>query len=58
VGVSLPVNVSYKVASIIENQSGRKAVMESGLEVIVPSFISEGDSIIVTTADGKYVSKG
>jgi hypothetical protein len=30
----------------------------SGLEVIVPSFISEGDSIIVTTADGKYVSKG
>jgi elongation factor P len=58
VSVTLPTNVRFKVELVTDNQSGRKATMDTGLEVHVPNFISTDDVIVVSTSDGKYVSKG
>ena len=35
----------------------KDATVETGLLVRVPLFIEEGETIIVSTADGKYVSR-
>ena len=35
----------------------KDAIIETGLNVKVPIFISEGEEIIVSTEDGKYVSR-
>lgn len=32
----------------------KNAVLETGLEIRVPLFISQGEKIVVTTSDGKY----
>lgn len=64
IGVSLPNNVELEV---IETEPGIKgdtasggskpAKMETGLSVQVPFFVNEGDRLIVSTSDGKYVSR-
>ncbi|MFP7477756.1 elongation factor P [Terribacillus saccharophilus] len=63
-GVDLPNNVELKV---VETEPGIKgdtasggtkpAVVETGLSVQVPFFINEGDVLIISTSDGKYVSR-
>ncbi|QBQ07561.1 elongation factor P [Spiroplasma gladiatoris] len=32
----------------------KKAILETGLEIMVPLFIKEGEKIIINTTDGKY----
>lgn len=39
------------------NNALKDAECETGLKVRVPLFIEEGETIIVSTADGKYVSR-
>lgn len=39
------------------NNATKEAVTETGLLIKVPLFINEGDTVIVSTSDGKYVSR-
>lgn len=39
------------------NNALKDAEVETGMNVRVPLFIEEGETIIVSTADGKYVSR-
>ena len=39
------------------NNAMKDAVLETGMTVKVPLFINEGETIIVSTKDGKYVSR-
>lgn len=64
IGVDLPNNVELVV---VETEPGLKgdtvsgaskpATMETGLIVHVPLFINEGETLIINTAEGKYVSR-
>ncbi|SES83001.1 translation elongation factor P (EF-P) [Oceanobacillus limi] len=63
-GVELPNNVELEV---VETEPGIKgdtasggskpATLETGLTIQVPFFINKGDVLVVSTADGKYVSR-
>src|SRR5690625_4923180 len=63
-GVDLPKNVKLEV---IETEPGVKgdtvsggsksAVLETGYTIQVPLFINQGDKVIVSTSEGKYVSR-
>ena len=64
-GVNLPEKVSLKVTEASPAVAGNTAtnalkevIVETGLAVKVPMFIEQGDSIIVSTIDGKYNSRG
>ena len=64
IGISLPEKVSYKVISAPDAVKGntstnalKDATLENGLEVKVPLFICEGDVVVISTKDGKYVSR-
>ncbi len=60
-GLSLPINVPFK---IIETEPAVKgdtatgatkyATIETGYQIKVPLFISEGEIVVVNTTDGKY----
>ncbi len=39
------------------NNAMKDAVLETGMKVRVPLFVEEGETIIVSTKDGKYVSR-
>ena len=39
------------------NNATKDAKVETGLNVRVPLFIEQGEKIIISTADGKYVSR-
>ena len=39
------------------NNATKDAVIETGYSLRVPLFISQGEHIIVSTVDGKYVSR-
>ena len=39
------------------NNALKDAEVETGMNVRVPLFIEEGETIIVSTSDGKYVSR-
>jgi elongation factor P len=64
IGINMPNNVEL---AVVETEPGIKgntatgasknAKLETGLNVQVPLFINEGDVLIITTADGKYVSR-
>ena len=63
-GVVLPDKVAMVVTKTepavkgnTTNNATKEATLETGLTVRVPLFIDEGESIIVSTSDGKYVSK-
>ena len=64
IGLNLPDKVDYKVTTTADAVKGntttnaqKDAELENGLEVKVPLFINEGDEIIISTKDGKYVSR-
>ena len=63
-GITLPEKISYAVTQAEPAVKGNTATnatkeveLENGLKVKVPLFISEGDTVIVSTKDGKYDSR-
>ncbi len=64
IGLNLPEKIEYVVAftadAVKGNTSGsaqKDAELENGMTVKVPLFVNEGDTIIVSTKDGKYQSR-
>ena len=64
IGITLPEKIEYKVIETTEavkgnttNNAQKDATIETGKVIKVPLFISEGESIIVTTRDGKYAGR-
>ncbi|MBG0730834.1 elongation factor P [Mycoplasma sp. 'Moose RK'] len=63
--IELPPKVELEVTSAFDAVKGntttnptKRATLETGFEIDVPLFIKEGEKIIVSTEDGKYVSRG
>lgn len=63
-GIDLPDKVELKITHTeaavkgnTTNNALKDAECETGLMVRVPLFIEEGETIIVSTSDGKYVSR-
>lgn len=63
-GVNLPEKVELEVIKTEPGIKGntattatKEAELNTGLVVRVPLFINEGDIVIVSTSDGKYVSR-
>ncbi|MBM7713782.1 elongation factor P [Siminovitchia sp. FSL H7-0308] len=63
-GVDLPNTVQLKVVSTEPGIKGdtasggsKPATLETGLVVQVPFFINEGDTLVINTSDGSYVSR-
>lgn len=63
-GLDLPANVELKVMSTVPGIRGdsvsnvtKPATVETGIEVLVPLFIKEGDVIKVDTRTGEYVAR-
>ena len=63
-GVQLPEKVEYEVTETTEavkgnttNNAQKDATIETGYVIKVPMFISQGETIVVTTKDGKYASR-
>ena len=63
-GVNLPDKIDYKVTSTTDAVKGntstnaqKDAELENGLVIKVPLFINNDDEVIVSTSDGKYVSR-
>lgn len=64
IGINLPEKIDYLVTETEQAVKGntssgaqKDATLENGMIVKVPLFISEGESIIISTGDGKYVSR-
>ena len=64
IGITLPEKIEYKVIETTEavkgnttNNAQKDATIETGKVIKVPLFISEGESILVTTRDGKYAGR-
>lgn len=64
IGLNLPEKIEYTVTYTTDAVKGntsqgaqKDATVENGLEVKVPLFINENDVIVVSTKDGKYVSR-
>ncbi len=62
--VILPQNVVLTVATVEEavksdsaSGSNKKVVLETGLEIFVPLFIKQGEKIIISTSDKKYIGR-
>ncbi|WP_031542929.1 elongation factor P [Mesoplasma photuris] len=63
-GISLPDKVELVVTEAEAAVKGdttsgaqKKAVVETGLEIMVPLFINEGTKVIISTLDGKYTGR-
>ena len=63
-GIDLPEKIDYKITKTEPAIKGntatnatKDAILETGMLVKVPLFIEEGEEIIVSTKDGKYVSR-
>ena len=63
-GIELPEKIDYKITATEPAIKGntatnatKDATIETGLLVRVPLFIEQGEEIIVSTKDGKYVSR-
>ena len=64
IDVSLPAQVTYKIVDTAPNFKGntatggtKPATLETGAVVNVPMFIETGETISVSTEDGKYVGR-
>jgi elongation factor P len=64
IGIKLPVQVTLTVAEADPVLRGgtaapsyKSAVLENGMKIQVPPFISAGEKIIVATEDGSYVRR-
>lgn len=63
--IELPINVELKVVEAPEaikgntqNNPQKKIKLETGFELEAPMFIKTGESIVVSSVDGKYVGRG
>ena len=63
-GIELPEKIDYKITSTEPAVKGntatnatKDAIIETGMLVRVPLFIEQDEEIIVSTKDGKYVSR-
>lgn len=63
-GIVLPEKVEYQITETTDavkgnttNNAMKDATIETGYSIKVPMFISEGETIVVSTKDGKYVSR-
>lgn len=63
-GIILPDKIEYKIVKTepavkgnTTNNATKDATIETGFNVRVPLFVEEGENIIVSTSDGKYVSR-
>ena len=63
-GLSLPDKIEYVIThsepAVKGNTSSgamKDATLENGMTIKVPLFIEEGETILVTTKDGKYASR-
>ncbi|MGM8213478.1 elongation factor P [Virgibacillus sp. W0430] len=63
-GVDLPKNVKLEVAETEPGLKGdtvsggsKTATLETGYNVQVPLFINQGDLLVISTSEGKYVSR-
>ena len=64
VGVELPVTVDLRVVETqpgmkgaTASNSGKPAVLETGLQVMVPQFIDVGELVRIDTAEGTYLER-
>lgn len=64
IGIDLPEKIDYVVTETEQAVKGntssgaqKDATLENGMTVKVPLFINEGESIVISTSDGKYVSR-
>ena len=64
IGMELPDKIEYTVAHTepavkgnTTNNAQKDAELENGMTIKVPLFINNGDEVIVSTDDGKYVSR-
>lgn len=64
IGVVLPDKVALQIVECEEAVKGdtatsaqKNAVLETGLQVKVPLFIKNGETIVVSTSDGKYCGR-
>ena len=64
IGITLPEKVEYEVTETSDavkgnttNNATKDAIIETGYSLRVPLFIAQGEHIIVSTLDGKYVSR-
>lgn len=64
VGVELPPTVDLKVVETVPSIKGatanaqtKPAVVETGITITVPAFISEGEVIRISTETGEYLSR-
>ena len=64
IGIELPASVVLQVAeteAVVKGQtaagSGKPAIVETGLRVMVPPFVNTGDKIRVNTDTGEYMER-
>ena len=64
IGVELPATVVLEVAeteTVVKGQtaagSGKPAILETGLRVVVPTFVSVGDRVRINTETGEYIER-
>lgn len=65
INIELPVKIALKVVeappsikgNTVSSSGGKVVTLETGLTVSAPLFINEGDTIIVNTERGEYVSR-
>lgn len=64
IGINLPEKIDYVVTATEQAVKGntssgaqKDATLENGMTIKVPLFINEGESLLVSTKDGKYVSR-
>ena len=64
IGLNLPEKIEYTVTYTTDAVKGntsqgaqKDATLENGMEIKVPLFINENDVVIVSSRDGKYVSR-
>jgi len=63
-GINFPEKIDYVITATENAVKGntssgaqKDATLENGMVVKVPLFINEGESILISTKDGKYVSR-
>lgn len=64
IGLELPATVTLEVAeteTVVKGQtaagSGKPAVLETGLRVVIPTFITVGERIRINTDTGEYIER-
>ena len=63
--IEIPLNIELEVVEAFDAVKGntttnpqKKVTLVTGFEIEVPMFIKQGDVIIVSTEEGKYIGKG